>query len=139
MQIVESLFARSFWYPLARCALAVVFIYSGIDKLVHFDAAVAEVAGFGFQPATVLAALTIGSQLLGAVLLIAGGRAAIFGALLLAAFTAAVTVLVHRFWLLDGVEQVRTASTFLEHVGLVGGFLLIAHHQARLSRGAPQA
>ena len=139
MEIIENLFARSFWYPLARCALAAVFVYSGIDKLVHFDAAVAEVAGFGFQPATVLAAATIASQLLGAVLLIAGGRAAILGALLLAAFTAAVTVLVHRFWLLDGVDQVRTASTFLEHVGLVGGFLLLAHHQAKLSRGAPAA
>ena len=65
MEIIENLFARSFWYPLARCALAAVFVYSGIDKLVHFDAAVAEVAGFGFQPATVLAAITIASQLLG--------------------------------------------------------------------------
>ncbi|WP_257386861.1 DoxX family protein [Tahibacter caeni] len=139
MQSLETLFAKAFWYPLARWALAAVFLYSGIDKLAHVDAAVAEVAGFGFRPAGLLAAITIASQLLGAGLLIAGGRAAIAGALLLAGFTAAVTVLVHQFWLSSGVDQVRTASTFLEHVGLVGGFLLIAHHQAKLCRGASAA
>lgn len=134
MNRFERGFGAPVCYTVARLALAAVFVYSGIDKLLHFSDAVAEVSGFGLQPAQVLAAITLLAQLLGAALLIAGGRAAIYGALLLAGFTAAVTLLVHRFWLLDGIERVRSLSTFLEHVGLVGAFVLVAHHQAGLRR-----
>ena len=49
------------------------------------------------------------------------------GALGLAAFTLIATFLALRFWELpDGMERFMAANAFFEHLGLVGGFLLIA-------------
>jgi hypothetical protein len=48
------------------------------------------------------------------------------GALVLAGFTVAATVVGHRFWLRRGAEFRRELTTSLEHVATVGGLLLIS-------------
>jgi transmembrane protein len=77
-----------------------------------------------FEPAALVAALVIATQLGGSGLVIAGGKLAWIGAVLLAGFTALATLLAHSFWAKTGIEQVRDLTTFFEHVGLIGGFLL---------------
>jgi transmembrane protein len=49
---------------------------------------------------------------------------AIAGAL--GVFTALATMMVHRFWALDGIERVRELNTFLEHLAIIAGFVLVA-------------
>ena len=54
------------------------------------------------------------------------GRFRWLGALALAAFTLMTTFLVNRFWEMAPPNRVPTANAFFEHLGLVGGFLLVA-------------
>jgi uncharacterized membrane protein YphA (DoxX/SURF4 family) len=110
--------------PVARVMLAAVFLYSGQDKLRHWQASVAEVAQMGLPFPVAFAAATILTQLLGG-LAVAVGVAAPVGAALLAAFTVAATVLGHRFWLLHGEAAREALTTSLEHVAIVGGLLLV--------------
>jgi uncharacterized membrane protein YphA (DoxX/SURF4 family) len=50
------------------------------------------------------------------------------GALALAGFTLLATFIANRFWEMAGPERFMSANSFFEHLGLVGGFLLVAWH-----------
>jgi len=122
---------------LVRAALCLAFVYSGVAKLADWPAALAEQAHFGLQPAALFAAATIAVQLGGsALVLFARGRAAALGALALAAFTFAATVIAHAFWRETGVDRFRDLNAFLEHIGLIGGFVLVALIEWRRERPA---
>ncbi len=114
-------------YLLARLVLVSPFLISGIAKLLDFDGATAEVRALtGLEPAALIAALVIVVQLGGSWFVFAGGKYAWIGAGLLAGFTLFATLLAHAFWTKTGIEQSRDLMTFFEHLGLVGGFLLVA-------------
>lgn len=111
----------------ARLLLAVAFVYSGVSKLLNFDAAIGEAAHFGLGPAPVFAAAVLVTQLAGAALMLFGrGLWAALGALALAGFTVVATVIGHPFWAMSGMEQFHNRNSFLEHLGLVGGLGLVA-------------
>lgn len=115
------------WLWLGRAGLCLAFIYSGFAKLFDFPAAIAEQAHFGLQPAALFAAATIATQLGGsALVLFARGRAQAFGAVILAGFTFLATLIGHAFWTMTGFERFQNLNTFLEHAGLIGGFLIVA-------------
>ena len=48
------------------------------------------------------------------------------GALALAGFTIAATIIAYPFWTMTGIERTRNIETFLEHVALSAAFLLLA-------------
>lgn len=111
----------------ARLLLCSAFLASGTSKLLDFGGAVAEVRGLtGLEPAALVAAAVIIVQLGGSALVIAGGRPARLGAAGLAAFTLLATLVAHDFWNKAGPERARDTMIFLEHMGLVGGFVLVA-------------
>jgi uncharacterized membrane protein YphA (DoxX/SURF4 family) len=110
---------------LGRVALTAAFWWSGVAKLTHFADAVAEVGELGLEPAGLIAALTIAVQLAGSVLIIVG-RAAWLGAGALAVFTLLATLVAHAFWGVPAAERTHELNTFLEHLGLIGGFVLAA-------------
>jgi uncharacterized membrane protein YphA (DoxX/SURF4 family) len=53
------------------------------------------------------------------------------GALALAAFTLMATLVANRFWQMAPPERFMAANGFFEHLGLVGGFPLVAWHDTR--------
>ncbi len=111
---------------LARFGLCLAYLYSGIAKLIDFPSAIAEQAHFGLQPAALFAVATILVQLGGsALVLFAQGRAAALGALALAGFTLIATIIGHPFWTTSGMDRFQNLNSFLEHFGLIGGFLLV--------------
>ena len=114
----------SYGVPLARAFMAAVFLYSGQDKLRHWQAGVQEVAGLGLPMPRLLAAITIVVQIAGGLSVLSGIGVAL-GAAILALFTAAATVLGHRFWLLHGQPARQELTTSLEHLAIVGGLLLL--------------
>ncbi|WP_295679599.1 DoxX family membrane protein [uncultured Nevskia sp.] len=117
--------SAAFWLP--RAGLCLAYVYSGMAKLIDFPAAIAEQQHFGLQPAALFAAATIAVQLGGsALVLFAQGRMAALGAAALAGFTVIATLIGHPFWTMSGIERFHNLNAFLEHAGLVGGFLLIA-------------
>jgi putative oxidoreductase len=111
--------------PLARALMAAVFLYSGQDKIRHWRAGVEEVTGLGMPMPQLFAAATIVVQIVGG-LSVLSGIGLFFGAAVLALFTAAATILGHRFWLLHGQPAKQELTTTLEHLAIVGGLLLLA-------------
>ncbi|WP_149535446.1 DoxX family protein [Siccirubricoccus phaeus] len=126
------------WFGfLARLAVALPFLLSGLAKLADFAGAMAEVRALaGLEPAWLFAALVILTQLGGAALLLFGGRRAWLGAALLAGFTAVATLLAHAFWTKPAAERFLHQNIFFEHVSIIGGLLAAAILAQRASARA---
>lgn len=110
---------------LARLALTGPYLLGGIMKLTDWQGAVAEQAHFGMQPAALFAAATIAVELVGPVLILAD-RLAWLGAGMLGVFTLLAAMVANAFWGMDGQDRFMAMNAFFEHLGLVGGFVLIA-------------
>jgi transmembrane protein len=108
----------------SRVALTAAFWWSGIAKLTHFGDAIAEVRHFGLEPAALIATMTIVVQLAGSALVISG-CAVWLGAGALAVFTLLATLVAHAFWTVPIADRGAALNTFLEHLGLIGGFVLV--------------
>ena len=111
---------------LAYLGLCAAYLQGGLNKLTDFNSAIGEMNHFGIQPAAVLAVIVIALEL-GASNMILTGKLRWLGALALAIFTLMATFVALRFWELPmGAERFGAANSFFEHLGLVGGFLLVA-------------
>jgi len=114
----------SYTLPVARLCLAIVFLYSGVDKLWHWRSSIEEIKSDGLPWPAAFAGATVFIQLVGGCL-VGTGFFAWLGALVLAGFTVAATLVGHRFWLRRGAEFRHELTTSLEHVAIVGGLLLL--------------
>ena len=110
---------------LARLALTAPYLLGGAVKLTDWPGAVAEQAHFGLQPAALFAALTIAVELVGPALILAD-RLAWLGAGMLGVFTVLAAFVANAFWTMQGPERFAATNAFFEHIGLVGGFVLVA-------------
>ena len=112
---------------LALLLLCAAYLQGGLNKLLDFGSAVGEMQHFGLQPAAPLAVLVIGGEL-GAAAMVLSGRLRWLGAAWLALFTVAASFIANRYWEMEGMERFMAANSFYEHLGLAGGFLLVAWH-----------
>jgi uncharacterized membrane protein YphA (DoxX/SURF4 family) len=111
---------------IAYLGLCAAYLQGGLVKLTDSPGAIAEMTHFGLSPAPLFAVGVIVLEL-GASVLILTGRLRWLGALGLAVFTLLATGLALRFWELPiGQERFMAANAFFEHLGLIGGFLLVA-------------
>jgi uncharacterized membrane protein YphA (DoxX/SURF4 family) len=111
---------------LALLGLCAPYLQGGVTKLADFPAAVAEQARFGLTPAAPFAAAVILTELGGSALVLTGWLRWL-GALWLAGFTLAATLVANRFWELPpGTARFMTENGLFEHLGLAGGLLLAA-------------
>ena len=113
------------WRWIALLLLCAAYLQGGLTKAVDFNAAIAEMNHFGVSPAGPLAAAVILLEL-GASVLILTGLWRWLGALALAGFTLMATFVALRFWEIPQPERFMAANSFFEHLGLAGGFLLVA-------------
>jgi uncharacterized membrane protein YphA (DoxX/SURF4 family) len=125
------------WQPapilrwVALLLLCAAYLQGGFNKATDFASAVAEMNHFGVSPAAPMA-LTVIVLELGASALILTGFYRWLGAVALAAFTLFATFVALRFWEMPaGQERFMAANSFFEHLGLVGGFLLVAWHDLK--------
>ncbi|MGT2457479.1 DoxX family protein [Cupriavidus basilensis] len=115
---------------LALLALCAAYLQGGLTKALDFTAAIAEMHHFGLAPAAPMAALVIALEL-GASTMILTGFGRWLGALALAAFTVLASFLANAFWNLPMPERMMVENAFFEHIGLAGGFVLVAWHDLR--------
>jgi transmembrane protein len=111
---IERLLTASWVMVAARIAVAAPFLVSGIAKLADFPSAISEVRGLtGLEPAGLMAALVVLTQLAGSALVIAGGRLTWIGTAALACFTIVATLYAHAFWLKPASDGscTRTSSS----------------------------
>jgi len=119
---------------IALLLLVSAYLQGGLDKAFDLTGAIGEMRHFGLEPAAPLALAVIVLEL-GASLLILAGRLRWVGALALAGFTLAATLVANRFWTAPAADRFMMKNGFFEHLGLVGGFLLVAWSDWR-ERGA---
>lgn len=110
---------------LGLLALCAAYLQGGVEKLLNFRAAVAEQARLGMVPPALFALAALLTELGGSVLVLSGLWRWV-GALWLGGFTFMATLIADPFWRSTGPEREAAMDTFFEHVGLAGGFLLVA-------------
>jgi uncharacterized membrane protein YphA (DoxX/SURF4 family) len=116
---------------IALLLLCAAYLQGGLQKALDFPSAIAEMNHFGLSPAAPLAIAVIVLEL-GAAALILAGRLRWLGALALALFTLMATFVALRFWQMPpGPARFGATNAFFEHLGLAGGFLLVAWHDLR--------
>jgi uncharacterized membrane protein YphA (DoxX/SURF4 family) len=120
----------------ALLGLCAAYLQGGIVKLANLNGAVAEMSHFGISPAMPFAIAVIALELVASVAILTGyGRW--LGALALGTFTVAATFMANRYWVLGLPQRFAAENSFYEHLGLAGGFLLVAWHELRDRRPRP--
>ena len=122
---ISALLESRAFFLLARIVLTLPFWMSGLAKLADFSGAQAEMAHFGLSPPMGVAIATIITQLGGAALVISG-RHAWLGAGALAVFTLLTIPIAHPFWRMEGEIAMLEMFFVIEHIGMVGGMMLVA-------------
>jgi len=123
--LARPLFGAPWMRFIAYLGLCAAYLQGGLNKLTDFPGAIGEMTHFGLSPAPLFAVFVIALEL-AASLMILTGLFRWLGALALGAFTLMATFLALRFWELpQGMERFMAANSFFEHLGLVGGFLLV--------------
>ena len=110
---------------IALLLLCSAYLQGGLTKAFDFGAAISEMKQFGMKPAAPLAVAVIVMEI-GASLLILSGLFRWAGALTLGCFTFFATFIANRFWDTPQPKRYATENSFFEHLGLVGGFILVA-------------
>jgi uncharacterized membrane protein YphA (DoxX/SURF4 family) len=124
--LVDAILDWRWTAMLARLALVSAYLLGGIFKLGNWPAAVAEQAHFGLHPAALWAALTIAVELIGPILILSG-RFVWLGAGMLGVFTLLAAITGNAFWAMPpGQARFMATNAFFEHLGLIGGFVLVA-------------
>ena len=132
--VARPAFGSSIVRFVAYLGLCAAYLQGGLVKLADVPGAIAEMAHFGLSPAAPLAALVILFEL-GASVMILTGWLRWLGALGLGGFTLMATAVALRFWEMPaGHDRFMAANSFFEHLGLVGGFLLVAWLDLREKR-----
>lgn len=106
----------------ARVALGVIFVMSGIGKLAGWSGTVAY-AGSKGVPELLLAG-AVGLELLGGLAVLAGWKTR-WGVVALLAFLAPVTVVFHGFWASQGAAVQPQLIEFLKNLSIAGGLLAL--------------
>jgi putative oxidoreductase len=111
-----------------RVAFAALFLPSGFSKLMNLQAFMYNVDGRGMPFAPVLAPLGAVAEFLGGLALLLGVQVR-FASVLLLLFTAAATLIAHRFWeYRPGAAHQMQQINFFKNVAIVGGFVFLAAH-----------
>ncbi|KGM52643.1 DoxX family protein [Lysobacter daejeonensis GH1-9] len=138
MSVVSEKILRSngFWLA-ARILSSVVFVSSGLAKLLDFGGGVSEMAAAGLHPAWLFNIGTVIILLGGSALLLLD-RAVWLGSLVLGFFLLLTIAVVHRFWSLPDSAGQQALYVALEHLSVVGGLMAatVASHFRKLNRHA---
>ncbi|WP_312405716.1 DoxX family membrane protein [Rhizobium sp.] len=106
--------------------LCAIYIKTAIASFLDFAKLIDVLEGHNLLPAAPIAAALIFFLTFNSVLVLTGGGRWI-GAIALSVFTLAASCIAYPFWSMSpGVGRAETLDHFLDHLGLVGGLLLVA-------------
>jgi putative oxidoreductase len=109
---------------IARIVMSIMFITSGIGKIVGFGPTVEHIADKGVPLPEIAAVIAI-------LIEVGGGLAVLFGwktrwmALAYVAFLIVITPIFHNFWTMQGAERMANNINFMKNLTILGGFLLL--------------
>ena len=127
-------------YTIGRIFLSLVFVVSGVQKLMNISATAKSLADYNVpipdQVVTYLAQystipkyealgyLVAGVEVLGGLMVLVGLKAR-WGAALLIIFTALTVVVAHHFWDMTGDAFYANLTQALKNLSMIGGLLLV--------------
>lgn len=111
-------------YPAGRALAGVLFLVSGIGKVLGFAGVAAWMNSAGIPAAGVLLVLTILLEIGGGLALVTGIQARLAAAAL-ALFLVPVTLIFHGFWSAEAAEFQNQLNHFLKNLSILGGMLVI--------------
>lgn len=113
------------YYLLAgRVFIAFMYVLSGANKLLFFSHGLEEVRSRNIPFPRLILSSTILVQLTCGVAIMAGWQTGI-ASLLLAVFTLATALVFYDFWNLKGAQRTVSLTGFLEHISIIGGFIIL--------------
>jgi len=123
--------ANAVYFHSGRIVLVSLFILGGIDKLLNPGASLASMTAAGFPAPSVLIYFVILVELgLGLVIAFAGaflkGSLIAVAAMILVLHTAAINLLLHNFWTMEGEIARLELSLFFKNVAICGGLVMLA-------------
>lgn len=108
-----------------RVLLALMFILSGLQKLMNLEGTAGFVASGGL-PFPMLLAVLVGLLEFVGGLAIAIGLQARIAALALGLFTIAATLVFHRFWAVPAEQAMVQQLMFMKNLSVAGGMFIVA-------------
>lgn len=130
-QAVQSVIAHHPVRWIALAALCVPSIHESLERYVNFGPAVIEMGHYGLLPPAPYAAAAIFLDMALSVMVLVGFLRWI-GALALAILALTSAHIATPFWdLMPGASRTLATKTYFEHIGLFGGFLLVAWEDLR--------
>lgn len=137
MNAFATSLARSRWFALiARIVLTSVFWMAGLFGVFDFGGKVAEMRGVGLRSPELFAVAVTIVQLGGSALVIAN-RLAWLGAGALGIFLLLTIPIAHPFWTMPEPRRTFVFYVVLDHIALVGGFMVVTALGARDTRPTP--
>ncbi|MFL5339158.1 MAG: DoxX family protein [Gemmataceae bacterium] len=113
-----------FWVGTGRTLLALIFVLSGISKIMDWSGTEAEMAQHGMVAIPIFLALAIAVEIVGGLSVFLGflGR---IGALMLFLYLIPVTLVFHNFWNYPPDQQKMQMINFLKNLAIMGGLGLM--------------
>lgn len=108
-----------------RVVIAILFVMSGIEKVMDLNATAAAIGGKGLPMPSVLAVATVVAELGGGLLIVVGWQTRLV-ALALAIFCAVAGYFFHDFWHYpEGAQYTNNLIHFMKNVSIIGGLLML--------------
>ena len=107
-----------------RFLLGAYFFRSGLQNIGKIDLHTGILAKKGVPMPRVAMMVAVAAELLGGAS-VALGLFPALGALALAVFTLAATILYHDFWAMQGDERASHLNSFVSNLALIGAFLIV--------------
>ena len=111
-------------YPVGRALAGLLFVVSGINKILAFSYVAGWMNSSGIPAAGALLVLTILLEVGGGLALITGIQARLAAAGL-ALFLIPVTLIFHGFWHADAADFQNQLNHFFKNVAILGGMLVL--------------
>jgi putative oxidoreductase len=125
-------------YPAGRALVGLLFVVSGIGKILGFAGVAGWMGGMGLPFASLLLAATIALEIGGGLALVMGFQAR-WASLGLALFLVPVTLIFHAFWSAGAAEFQNQLNHFLKNVAILGAMLVIFNIEQLRERQRVQA
>ncbi|SEA95280.1 DoxX family protein [Paraburkholderia sartisoli] len=110
---------------IARIALAVLFLWSGVMKLTGYAGFVGYLQSKGVPFVPIAAPIAVAVETLGGLFLVLGFKIRPLG-IVMALYTVATAIMGHDFWnITDAALQHDMVIHFWKNIGIAGGFLLL--------------
>ncbi|HEX9672266.1 MAG TPA: DoxX family protein [Burkholderiales bacterium] len=107
-----------------RILITPLFLLSGYQKITGFTAVAATMGKAGLPFPEFLLVGSIAFELGGGLMVLLGWHAR-FGALLLAVFTLAATLVFHNFWAVDAAQYSNQLNHFMKNLSILGALVFI--------------